>query len=1224
MSNYPGYPLPFSTWDPYTPSLRHPFPVGGLHIPGLAPSVHSLTDPAFRAPVVDPFSPLSLPQTSHLSPGLSRYLLGVNDYSPLGVEPLYGFGPHDPHGLLLSPSLSFSQNPSPLTFDQIYRSGASSVSPVSQYRNHFDDRGLSSRFAVPGRFSEPIRRDLPFPSNPLPESRDKFALPKKCDVTEKHDIPGKSVKLWKPFDTESEKEKIDKNKPEHSKLESSFSIESLTRQGNNNKCVKETVDANGNNVSKATPDKVWPEKPVPLRPVPVFSLPRSDIRHSLGPSNPVDKLTDLVSTGKPVSRGDSVKAKLDIHKELNATKKNFSESCNTNKIATRKGNESGDKIDSPLKSETITIESDDEPCVVDKSDSESGVNDIIEVKDIERNSSELKEQTSACFQESITSADQVVPYVECKREKLKELHVSLPKLELNIPQTQSSGSISSSDTTEAGSNSKQDELCSPPVNAKHTKTHSPNKNRTSKKNELLQLSIQVNEVRNRRTSKDSRLLSPTITSPTARRDSCASDKVLSQPIETVGKSKNKSSKVIENRRLSLPILGRSSGTARYLARMSSAEGAITMLKNTEDSLSASVSSSHLSESDSDTQLSNDNADKLFPESQSLNTHQRFSSPQSVNTGYMSTLAVDNMTHDNQYYKPNTPQLCQNESDNQKPYHCVQGQMFHEKPEVLPPYSCFSTNQSPNVLPREPGFHSQEENSNFPPSLSGVESSMDYDENSVMSDSSQLRPPRCDSHSSISHGADSMSCKDNIIPSNAPVANQEQPYHSMAAQDEGTWDFMHSKQYIENIYGHQIGCEIVKSVSDELRESDSPKTFIDLDKTTKEKKAQETHKDKFKDGFGPKHFGKALMRPGYPGMPRPGMYGNQTYDNYSHMAGSRWSSFNRNEMMMGNQPRPDGYGSGYEHTNQYRNSYQANFPNMGQSQNGGDKPFNNQPAYHGNEFNQNEYYNQNPQMKNFQGNYGNARFDNGYYQNRAGNDFNSQNNVYPPNPGEIPGPRFPSQGYSGGQNNYSQHYGQQPAPHCGPETQGQYPESTGFSIPRNASPASTGSDFPVMEAPGGVPPKKKRGRKRKVEKEPPDENKPRPNTFVMAPTKLGPLVDIDNPESTLDTYDYNNQIETIFNFNIEDDMSPIGAQYLQIEQRLCQKLLPIKYGYPVTVIYSPLTYAFQTHRDFVVKYCTSERTLMFLGMNPGPYGMSQNGVRKFCFDKLCYVNCIGLI
>lgn len=1191
MSNYPGFPLPFSTWDTFTPSLRHPFPVGSFQFPGLTPSVHALTDPVFRTPLLDPLSSVSA--TPSFSPGLPRYLYSSGDIPALGLEPLYGFRPQEPPSLLLSPNLTFSQNPSPLTFDQIYRSGASSVSPVSQYRSHLDDRGLSPRFAVPGRFSDPVRREHLFSVKPA-EAREKQALQKQ-QFSDKDISSEKSVKIWKPFEVESDKETKSEVKSQ-SKLESPFSIESLTREENKNK-TEQAVDANGNNVGEVVSEKVkhWPEKPIPLRPVPVFSVNGSGSRDASEIKSSSDKAKALCSNSVSEYSVDlnNIHVCADNGEEI--VRSDDINVCE-NKV------ETASKLD--LNTDTKKTTPVGDICAVETGYSLEKTKSETKTPESEPADSKAKDNS---FQGQSISSDSSVPYVQKKQEKLrKELQVSLPKLEIKIPQSNNSNSKS-----ETGIGSRQDDICSPTSHVKSSKTLSPCKGKTSKKDELLQLSIQVNEVRNRRNSKDSKLLSPILSSPRARHNSNTSDNVLSPPIEVVSKSKTNSSKVGERRRLSLPIIGRSSRPVRHLARMTSTEGAITMLKHTEDSLSASISSSHLSESDSDTQLSTDNAEKLFTESQTLNTQQSYSSSPGSNAGYTSTLGVDSMNHDNQYYKPNTPQLCQNESDNQKPYHCVQGQMFHDKqPEVLPPFNCYSTNQSPNVLPREPGFHSQEENSNFPPSLSGVDSSMDYDESSVMSDSSQFRPPRCDSQSSISHGADSMSCKDPMLQNNPNVPNQES-YH-----DEGTWDFLHSKQYIENIYGNQLGCEIVKSGPEELRESDSPKTFIDLDKTTKEKKAQETSKDKMKDGFGQKHFGKSSMRPGYPVHRHgPGMYGNQPYDNYAQMAGNRWSNFNRGDGMMGNQPRPqaDSYPSAYDQQNQYRNNYQSNYPNMNQNQNGNDKPFNNQPpGYHGNEYNQNDYYNQNPQMKNYQGNYGNARYDNGFYQSRGGNEFNSQSNTYQQTPGEMQGPRFPSQGYSGNQSNYNQHYGQQTQAHCGPDNPAQYQESPGFNIPRNASPASTGSDFGTMEAPGVVP-KKKRGRKRKVEKEPPDENKPRPTTMVMAPTKIGPLIDVDNPESTIDTYDYNNQIETIFNFNIEDDLSPIGAQYLRIEQALCQKLLPIKYGYPVTVIYSPLTYAFQTHRDFVAKFCTSERTLLFLGMNPGPYGMSQNGVSLGLFS-----------
>lgn len=46
---------------------------------------------------------------------------------------------------------------------------------------------------------------------------------------------------------------------------------------------------------------------------------------------------------------------------------------------------------------------------------------------------------------------------------------------------------------------------------------------------------------------------------------------------------------------------------------------------------------------------------------------------------------------------------------------------------------------------------------------------------------------------------------------------------------------------------------------------------------------------------------------------------------------------------------------------------------------------------------------------------------------------------------------------------------------------------------------------------------------------------------------------------------------------------------------------------VEYIYNPLEYAANLHNQYVRKYCNSFKKVMFLGMNPGPFGMVQTGV-----------------
>ncbi|XP_058799667.1 single-strand selective monofunctional uracil DNA glycosylase [Phymastichus coffea] len=70
---------------------------------------------------------------------------------------------------------------------------------------------------------------------------------------------------------------------------------------------------------------------------------------------------------------------------------------------------------------------------------------------------------------------------------------------------------------------------------------------------------------------------------------------------------------------------------------------------------------------------------------------------------------------------------------------------------------------------------------------------------------------------------------------------------------------------------------------------------------------------------------------------------------------------------------------------------------------------------------------------------------------------------------------------------------------------------------------------------------------------------------------------------------------------------ISDRILASECALSQKLRHINFNFPVEYVYNPIEYAFQVHAMYVTKYCRSTKKVLFLGMNPGPWGMSQTGV-----------------
>jgi single-strand selective monofunctional uracil DNA glycosylase len=52
---------------------------------------------------------------------------------------------------------------------------------------------------------------------------------------------------------------------------------------------------------------------------------------------------------------------------------------------------------------------------------------------------------------------------------------------------------------------------------------------------------------------------------------------------------------------------------------------------------------------------------------------------------------------------------------------------------------------------------------------------------------------------------------------------------------------------------------------------------------------------------------------------------------------------------------------------------------------------------------------------------------------------------------------------------------------------------------------------------------------------------------------------------------------------------------------------MRFAAPVTHVYNPLDYARRPHNAYIRSYGASPKRVIFLGMNPGPFGMAQTGV-----------------
>src|SRR5258708_12612094 len=75
------------------------------------------------------------------------------------------------------------------------------------------------------------------------------------------------------------------------------------------------------------------------------------------------------------------------------------------------------------------------------------------------------------------------------------------------------------------------------------------------------------------------------------------------------------------------------------------------------------------------------------------------------------------------------------------------------------------------------------------------------------------------------------------------------------------------------------------------------------------------------------------------------------------------------------------------------------------------------------------------------------------------------------------------------------------------------------------------------------------------------------------------------------------------------------------KRLRDAVAEMRFAAPVAHVYDPLIYAWRAHEIYLRRYGNSPKRVLFLGMNPGPFGMAQTGVP---FGQIAAVrDCLGI-
>jgi single-strand selective monofunctional uracil DNA glycosylase len=73
------------------------------------------------------------------------------------------------------------------------------------------------------------------------------------------------------------------------------------------------------------------------------------------------------------------------------------------------------------------------------------------------------------------------------------------------------------------------------------------------------------------------------------------------------------------------------------------------------------------------------------------------------------------------------------------------------------------------------------------------------------------------------------------------------------------------------------------------------------------------------------------------------------------------------------------------------------------------------------------------------------------------------------------------------------------------------------------------------------------------------------------------------------------------------MTSTASRLVDAAQTLSREVDAMRFAAPVSHVYNPLDYAWAVHQTYLERFGNGRKRVVFLGMNPGPFGMAQTGV-----------------
>ncbi|XP_055628254.1 single-strand selective monofunctional uracil DNA glycosylase [Toxorhynchites rutilus septentrionalis] len=116
--------------------------------------------------------------------------------------------------------------------------------------------------------------------------------------------------------------------------------------------------------------------------------------------------------------------------------------------------------------------------------------------------------------------------------------------------------------------------------------------------------------------------------------------------------------------------------------------------------------------------------------------------------------------------------------------------------------------------------------------------------------------------------------------------------------------------------------------------------------------------------------------------------------------------------------------------------------------------------------------------------------------------------------------------------------------------------------------------------------------------------PETNTFGSRPPEfaLKPFINESKPRLSKDNSATIEQTEPS-----TAGVVPLWRRVYQLELELCDALKQIALPAGIAATYNPIEYAAELHLAYMQRFLDGPKPVLFLGMNPGPWGMCQSGV-----------------